>query len=336
MTERDTKLVLITGVLGQDGSYLAELLVARGCRVIGTTHRSTQDTGKAGSAIEVLELDLADGEAIRTLVKRYQPHYLYNFAARASSAQLFDDPIATININGLAVVQFLEAIRIESPRTRFCQASSSEVFAKAAASPQSELTPLAPRNAYGAAKALAQNMVQAYRERYGTFACSAILFNHESPRRGLDYVTRKITSTAARIKTGLEKSLALGDIDDRRDWSFAGDFARAMWLMLQQPEPEDFVLASGETHSVRELCELAFRRLGLDYRNHVVFDPRHRRGAETVELRGDSGKARLRLGWRPEVSFEELVYMMVDADYEALSPNAGPGGKRVEKGSARV
>jgi GDPmannose 4,6-dehydratase len=336
MTERDTKLVLITGVLGQDGSYLAELFAARGYRVIGTTHRGARETGKPDGSFKLLELDLADGEAIRALVKRLRPHYLYNFAARASSAQLFDDPVATTKINGLAVVQFLEAIRSESPRTRFCQASSSEVFAKAAQSPQNELTPLAPRNPYGAAKALAQNMVEAYRERYGTFACSAILFNHESPRRGMDYVTRKITSTAARIKAGLEHSLTLGNSDDRRDWSFAGDFVRAMWLMLQQPEPEDFVLASGETHSVRELCELAFRRLGLDYRNHVVFDPRHARGAEPVELRGDPGKARLRLGWRPEVSFQELVYMMVDADYEALSSNAGPGGKHAEKRSARV
>ena len=334
MTERDT--VLITGVLGQDGSYLAELLAPKGCRVIGTTHRTVQKTGWAQNTIEVLEIDLTDGEAIRALIKRYRPNYFFNLAARASSKQLFDDPVATARINGLAVIHMLEAIRAESPHTRFCQASSSEVFAKAAHSPQNELTPLAPRNAYGAAKCLAQNMVGIYRERFGMFACSAILFNHESPRRGLDYVTRRVTSTAARIKAGLEKSLTLGNIEDRRDWSFAGDFVRAMWLMLQQAEPSDFVLASGETHSVRDLCELAFRRLGLDYRDHVVLDPRHVRAAETVELRGDPGKARQRLGWRSEIGFEELVHMMVDADYAAVSSGAKPGGKRAQKGSARV
>jgi len=338
MTERDTKTALITGVLGQDGSYLAELLATKGYRVIGTSHRGAQRTRLVGAPkeIEVLALDLADGEAIRALVKRYRPHHLYNLAARASSAQLFDDVVATTRINGLAVVHLLEAIRTESPQTRFCQASSSEVFAKAAQSPQNELTPLRPRNAYGAAKVFAQNMVEAYREHYGLFACTAVLFNHESPRRGLNYVTRKITSTAARIKAGLENSLALGNLDGRRDWSFAGDVVHAMWLMLGQRGPDDFVLASGETHSVRELCELAFGRLGLDYRKHVVVDPEQERKVDAVELRGDSTKARLRLGWRPAIDFKELVYMMVDADYKALSPSPAPGEKRPRKGSARV
>src|SRR5438034_325481 len=250
MSERDTKTALITGVLGQDGSYLAELLAAKGYRVIGTSHRGAQRTRLAGPAreIEVLGLDLADGEA----------------------------------------------------------------------------------------KVLAQNMVEAYRERYGLFACTAVLFNHESPRRGLDYVTRKITSTAARIKAGLEDSLVLGNLDGRRDWSFAGDVVHAMWLMLEQPEPGDFVLASGETHSVNELCELAFGRLGLDYRKHVVVDPRQGREADAVELRGDSGKARLQLGWRPTIGFKELVYMMVDADYEALSPSPVPGENPSPKGRTRA
>jgi len=338
MTERDAKTALITGVLGQDGSYLAELLTTKGYRVIGTSHRGAQRTelGGAANEIEVLGLDLADGEAIRALVKRTRPHHLYNLAARASSAQLFDDVVATTRINGLAVVHMLEAIRTESTQTRFCQASSSEVFAKAAQSPQNELTPLRPRNAYGAAKVFAQNMAEAFRERYGIFACTAILFNHESPRRGLHYVTRKITSTAARIKAGLESSLALGNLDGRRDWSFAGDFVQAMWLMLEQPEPDDVVLASGETHSVRELCELAFGRLGLDYRKHVVVDPQQERKADAVELRGDSTKARSRLGWRPAIGFKELVYMMVDADYRALSPNPVPGENRSANGGARV
>jgi GDPmannose 4,6-dehydratase len=338
MTERDTKIALITGVLGQDGSYLAELLTTKGYRVIGTSHRGGQRTklGGATKEIEVLALDLADGDAIRALVKRYRPHHLYNLAARSSSAQLFDDVVATTRINGLAVVHLLEAIRTESARTRFCQASSSEVFAKAAQSPQNELTPLRPRNAYGAAKVFAQNMVEAYREHYGLFACTAVLFNHESPRRGLNYVTRKITSTAARIKAGLENSLALGNLDGRRDWSFAGDVVHAMWLMLEQRQPDDFVLASGETHSVRELCELAFGRLGLDYRKHVVVDPEQERKVDAVELRGDSTKARLRLGWRPAIGFKEVVYMMVDTDYEALSRSPVPGEKRPRKGGARV
>jgi GDPmannose 4,6-dehydratase len=338
MTERDTRTALITGVLGQDGSYLAELLTAKGYQVIGTSHRGGQRTKPSGAAreIEVLGLDLADGEAIRALVKRTRPHHLYNLAARASSAQLFDDVVATTRINGLAVVHMLEAVRTESTETRFCQASSSEVFAKATESPQNELTPLRPRNAYGAAKALAQNMVEAYRERYGLFACTAVLFNHESPRRGLHFVTRKITSTAARIKAGLENSLVLGNLDSRRDWSFAGDMVHALWLMLEQPAPDDFVLASGETHSVMELCELAFERLGLDYRKHVVVDPQEERKADAVELRGDPTKARLRLGWRPAVGFKELVYMMVDADYKALSLNPVPGENRSPKGGARV
>lgn len=336
MIERDKKLVLITGILGQDGSYLSELLEAEGCKVVGTTHRSAQGAGMAAGPADLVELDLADGEAIRALVRRYRPDYLYNFAARSSSSQLFDDPISTTRINGMAVVHLLEAIRIDSPRTRFCQASSSEVFARAAQSPQNELTPLRPRNAYGTAKVLAQNMVEAYRASHGLFACSAILFNHESPRRGLEYVTRKVTWTAARIKAGLEKSLALGKMEDRRDWSFAGDFVRAMWLMLQQREAEDYVLASGETHSVRELCDLAFRRLGLDFREHVVFESRHGRGAETVELRGDPAKAARQLGWRPEVGFDELVHMMVDADYQALLKQATPGESRAGKGSARA
>lgn len=338
MTERDTKTALITGVLGQDGSYLAEMLTAKGYRVIGTSHRGGQRTGLGGGAkeIEVLGLDLGDGEAIRALIKRYRPDHLYNLASRSSSAQLFDDVLATTRINGLAVVHMLEAIRTESAQTRFCQASSSEVFAKASQSPQNELTPLRPRNAYGAAKVFAQNMVEAYRERYGMFACTAILFNHESPRRGSNYVTRKITSTAARIKAGLENSLALGNLDGRRDWSFAGDVVNAMWLMLEQPGPDDFVLASGETHSVRELCELAFDRLGLDYRKHVVIDPQQERDPDAVELRGDSGKARLRLGWRPEIGFKELVYMMVDADYKSLSPRPAPGENRFPEGGTRV
>lgn len=324
------KTALVTGVLGQDGFYLAKLLSARGYRVIGTSHRGPGRLDLAGHGnppVEVLGLELADGAAIRALVRQWRPAHIYNLAARASSAQLFDDAAATAEINGLAVVHLLEAIRTESAETRFCQASSSEVFARSAESPQNEGTPLRPRNAYGAAKVFAQNMVEAYREQFGIFACSAILFNHESPRRGLHFVTRKITSAAARVRAGLEQTLTIGNIDGRRDWSFAGDLVRGMWLMLEQPEPEDYVLASGETHSVRELCELAFGRLGLDYREHVKVDPAQQRPPDAVELRGDPSKARVRLGWRPAVGFEELVYMMVDADCKALTAEVGQGKK---------
>jgi GDPmannose 4,6-dehydratase len=321
-----TKTALITGVLGQDGFYLAELLSAHGYRVIGTSHRGPGRLDLAGHGIppvEVLGLDLADGAAIRALVGQWRPTHIYNMAARASSAQLFDDAAETAEINGLAVVHLLEAIRTESAKTRFCQASSSEVFARSTESPQNEGMPLRPRNAYGAAKVFAQNMVEAYREQYGIFACSAILFNHESPRRSSHFVTRKITSAAARVKAGLEQTLMIGNIDGRRDWSFAGDLVRGMWLMLEQPEPEDYVLASGETHSVKELCELAFGRLGLDYRDHVRVDPAQQRPPDAVELRGDPSKARVRLGWRPTVGFEDLVYMMVDADCKALTAEGG-------------
>ena len=320
MIERSDKTALITGVLGQDGSYLAELLMSKGYRVIGTSHRGRTRMKLSGpeKEIDVLALDLTDAKEIRELIGRYRPHHLYNVAARASSAQLFDDVVATAQVNGLAVVHMLEAIRSESAETRFCLASSSEVFAKATQCPQNEQTPLRPRNAYGAAKVFAQNMVEAYRERYGLFACTAILFNHESPRRGVNYVTRKITSVAARIKAGLERSLPLGNLDNRRDWSFAGDIVRGMWLMLEQSHAEDYVLASGETHSVRELCELAFSRLGLEYEDYVVTDPGQERKSDTVELCGDPSKARIRLGWQQTVSFRELVHMMVDADYKAL------------------
>ncbi len=317
------KTALITGVLGQDGYYLAELLAARGYRVVGTSHRGPGRLDLPGRpSVEVLGLDLADGAAIRALVRQMRPAHMYNLAARASSAQLFDDAPATAEINGLAVVHLLEAVRTESAETRFCQASSSEVFGNSIESPQNEATPLRPRNAYGAAKVFAQNMVEAYRAQHGVFACSAILFNHESPRRGPHFVTRKITSAAARVKAGLAQTLTLGNIDGRRDWSFAGDLVRGMWLMLEQPEPKDYVLASGETHSVREFCELAFRRLGLDYRNHVMLDPAEQRAADTIELRGDPSKARARLGWRAAVGFEDLVFMMVDADCELLTGKA--------------
>jgi GDPmannose 4,6-dehydratase len=324
VAEERRRMALITGIAGQDGSYLAEHLIAQGYQVVGTSHRSDSASYIKISGVEIplMHLDLGDTSQIRSVLEKTMPAEVYNLAARSSSSQLFDDPIATAEINGLAVVRFLEAIHQISPATRFCQASSSEVFAKTSQSQQDETTPLHPRNAYGAAKVFAQNMAEAYRERHGLFVCSAILFNHESPRRGHEYVTRKVTRAAARIAAGLDDSLKLGNVESRRDWGFAGDYVRAMWLMLQQSMPEDFVIASGETHSVRELCQLAFSRVGLDYRDHLIVEPGLVRGGDNVELCGNPKKAMTQLGWRPSMSFEELVSMMVDADCAALAREA--------------
>ena len=325
------KTALITGIGGQDGFYLAELLIAQGYNVIGTSHRSGANSiALGGSEVPVRHLDLAHGDGIKALLEDTQPHEIYNFASRSSSAQLFDDPIATAEVNGLAVAWFLEAIRHILPKTRFCQASSSELFARSRQSPQDEDTQMLPRNAYGAAKLFAHNMIGAYRDEFGVFACSAILFNHESPRRGMEYVSRKITSSVARIAAGIDHSLKLGSLDSRRDWGFAGDYTRATWLMLQQHAPEDYVIATGVTHSVRDLCETAFSRAGLDYRDYVVVEDDSARRAETIELRGNPAKAMARLGWRPIISFDELVAMMVDADRAVLEK--GDGSQSIKKG----
>lgn len=320
MAEDSPRTALVTGIAGQDGYYLAELLIARGYNVIGTSHRtgSASSLTIAGREVPIRHLDLTHGDGITTLLEETQPNEVYNFASRSSSAQLFDDPIATSEINGLAVVRFLEVLRYVLPKARFCQASSSELFAKSRQSPQDEDTQMLPRNAYGAAKLFAHNMIGAYRDQFEVFACSAILFNHESPRRGMEYVTRKITSSVARIAAGIDDSLTLGSLDSRRDWGFAGDYARATWLMLQQDVPEDYVIATGLTHSVRDLCDLAFSRAGLDYRNYVVVEGNSARRPETIELRGNPAKAMAKLGWRPSVSFADLVGMMVDADRAAL------------------
>lgn len=315
------KTALITGVRGQDGSYLAEYLQAQGYRVVGTTHGPAVPgpEGAGHPALEVVSLDLASMRQVEDLVRTLQPDEIYNLAARASSAQLFDDPLATAEINALAAVRFLEAIRRHAPRARFCQAASSEVFAGAVATPQDEDTPLRPVNAYGAAKAYALNMVNAYRLRDGLHASTAILFNHESPRRSEEMVTRKISRGVAMIKAGLAEELVLGDLENRRDWGFAGDYVRAMWLMLQRDAGDDYVIATGETHSVREFCELAFAHVGLDYRDHVRVEERFGRRRETVELRGNPVRARQRLGWAPTLSFAELVRKMVDADCRRLA-----------------
>lgn len=314
---------LITGLRGQDGSYLAELLFKNDYEVVGATH-NVEHGGRwvlNGSVAQLIHLDLSDFSQVLDVIGELQPDEVYNLAARSSSAQLFDDPIATAEINGLAAVRFLEAIREVSPLTRFCQAASSELFAGTDISPQDESTPYRPINAYGAAKTFAANMVAAYRSRHGLFATTAILFNHESSRRGMDYVTRKITHTVARIALGQAKELTLGSLDSRRDWGFAGDYARAMWLMLQQQTAEDFVIASGETHSVREFCEVAFSHAGLNYLDFVRIDPQWARRAETIELRGNPTKIK-QLGWRPSVGFQDLVRMMVDADLERIKSNS--------------
>jgi GDPmannose 4,6-dehydratase len=269
------------------------------------------------SQLDIVPGNLLDDALLRRVLEAHRPDEVYNFAARASSSQLLTDPTLTAEYNGLAVVRMLEAIRTVNPEIRFCQASSSEMFGAVPQSPQNELTPFRPRNPYGVAKLFAHGMVGTYRDNFGVFGCSAILFNHESPRRGPEFVTRKISLSVARIRAGLARSLSLGDLDVTRDWGFAGDYVRAMWQMLQAEVADDYVVATGVSHSVREFCELAFERVGLDYRAYVQTDPRARRAPESIAFVGDASKARRELGWQPSLSFEQLVTMMVDADIVA-------------------
>jgi GDPmannose 4,6-dehydratase len=317
---------LITGVNGQDGSYLADLLLAKGYRVLGTVRPdSRQNLSRIAhikSDIEILDLDLLDRPAMQEIIDKYRPSQVYNLAARASSSQLHVDPVLTAEYNGIAVVHLLESILRTDPSIRFCQASSSEMFGNAARSPQNEMTSFMPRNPYGAAKLYGHWMTVNYRNSHGLFACSAILFNHESPRRGHEFVTRKISRAAAMIRAGRQSQLELGDLEARRDWGFAGDYVRAMWLMLQAPVAADYVVATGEVHSVREICEIAFRRVGLDYRRHVVENAGDKRRSESVQLVGDPARAQRELGWNRSTSFAELIEMMVDADVLALSRGA--------------
>jgi GDPmannose 4,6-dehydratase len=312
---------LITGVNGQDGSYLAEFLLDRGYRVIGLVREDAGDRldriRHIRSQLEIVAGNLLDDALLRRVLEQHRPDEVYNFAARASSSQLLTDPTLTAEYNGLAVVRMLEAIRTVNSGIRFCQASSSEMFGTVAQSPQNELTPFRPRNPYGVAKLFAHGMVGTYRENFGVFGCSAILFNHESPRRGPEFVTRKISMSVARIRAGLARSLPLGDLDVTRDWGFAGDYVRAMWQMLQAENADDYVVATGISHSVREFCALAFDRVGLDYRAYVQTDPRARRAPESIPLLGDASKAQRELGWQPSISFEQLVSLMVDADIVA-------------------
>jgi GDPmannose 4,6-dehydratase len=309
---------LITGVNGQDGSYLAEWLLGRGYEVIGLVREDAGDRldriRHLRSQLQIVQGSLLDDALLRRVLEQHRPDEVYNFAARASSSQLLTDPTLTAEYNGLAVVRMLEAIRTVNPQIRICQASSSEMFGAVSQSPQNELTPFRPRNPYGVAKLFAHGMVGTYRENFGVFGCSAILFNHESPRRGPEFVTRKISLSVARIRAGLARSLLLGDLDVTRDWGFAGDYVRAMWQMLQAEVADDYVVATGVSHSVREFCELAFERVGLDYRAYVQTDPQARRAPESIPFVGDASKARRELGWQPSLSFEQLVTMMVDAD----------------------
>lgn len=319
------KKALITGVSGQDGSYLAELLISEGYAVVGVVRNINIAKNKVDlpviNQVTLVEWDFINQETITSLLKQYHPSEVYNFAAFSSGAGMFDNPIEIAEINGLAVAKILEAIRMVDINIKFCQASSREVFGEALTSPQTELTPYQPRSPYGAAKLYADAMIRIYRERYKMFACSAILFNHESPRRGLGFVTRKITHEAAKIKLGLSSELFLGNLDTVRDWGFAGDTVNAMWLMLQHNTPDDFIVATGKTHTVREFCECAFGYLGLDYKNYVREDASSYRPSEPATLVGDASKAKNRLCWQPAVSFIELVQMMVDADMQTLMKN---------------
>ncbi len=322
---------LITGINGQDGSYLAELLLDQGYRVIGTVRTCSIGTGdharveRLPRAIEIVESDLVGESSVDSLLLRLRPDEVYNLAARASSSELWTDPISTGKRNALAVVRWLDAIHRVDNRIRFVQASSSEVFGNPTEVPQRETTPFQPRNPYGVAKAFGHWITAVYREQRGLFACSCILYNHESPRRGKELVTRKISHGVAMIKLGLADELRLGDLNARRDWGFAGDYVRAMWLSLQQPAPSDYIVATGETHSVREFCEIAFSHVGLRYEEYVKQDRENFRSPETALLVGDPAKAKRTLGWSPTVTFEELVRMMVDADLRSLEMNPGRG-----------
>jgi GDPmannose 4,6-dehydratase len=318
---------LITGVTGQDGSYLAEFLLEQGYQVVGMVRRSStvnfQRIEHIQDRITLVPGDLLDQMSLVDALREYKPREVYNLAAQSFVPTSWRQPVFTGEVTGLGVTRVLEAIRIVDPEIRFYQASSSEMFGKVRESPQKEDTPFYPRSPYGVAKVYGHWITINYRESYDLFACSGILFNHESPRRGLEFVTRKVTYGAAKIKLGLADDLHLGNLESRRDWGFAGDHVRAMWLMLQQDHPDDYVVGTGETHSVRELCEVAFSCLNLDWEKYVVVDPRFYRPAEVDLLVSDPGKAKEILGWEPEVDFGRLIRMMVDADLELLKEENG-------------
>jgi GDPmannose 4,6-dehydratase len=313
-----TRTALITGITGQDGSYLAELLLAKGYRVVGIVRRSSTTPYERIShlvdQVELLSADLLDQHSLVDAMQECKPDEIYNLAAQSFVQTSWTQPVLTGEFTALGVTRVLEAMRKAAPKARFYQASSSEMFGKVVETPQRETTPYYPRSPYGVAKVYGHWITVNYRESFGLYAVSGILFNHESPRRGLEFVTRKVTDGVARIKLGYQKELHLGNLDARRDWGFAGDYVEAMWRMLQQEEPDDYVVGTGETWSVRQLCEIAFECAGLNWEDHVVFDQRFMRPAEVDLLVADASKAKRVLGWEPKVGFKALVQMMYDAD----------------------
>ncbi len=320
------RTALITGITGQDGSYLAELLLEKGYRVVGMVRRASTEKferiAHLRDRLELRQADLLDQLSLVTLMRDVRPDEIYNLAAQSFVPTSWVQPVLTADFDAVGVTRMLEAMRLVAPEARFYQASSSEMFGLVREIPQRETTPFHPRSPYGVAKVYGHFITVNYRESYGLHASSGILFNHESPRRGLEFVTRKVSDGVARIKLGLARELRLGNLDARRDWGFAGDYVEAMWRMLQQPTPDDYVVATGESHSVQELVELAFAVAGLDWRDHVVQDPALLRPAEVERLVGDASKARRVLGWAPRVSFPQLVEMMVRADLERLAAQA--------------
>jgi len=324
------KTALITGITGQDGSHLAEFLLEKGYRVVGMARRASVDHNERIAhlldRIEVRQGDLLDQGSLVTILEDVAPDELYNLGAMSFVPTSWAQPVLTGEFTGIGVTRILEAVRAVKPDVRFYQASSSEMFGKVQESPQSEKTPFWPRSPYGVAKVYGHWITVNYRESYGIHASSGILFNHEGPRRGLEFVTRKISSAAARIKLGLQEKVSLGNLDARRDWGYAGDYVRAMWLMLQQDEPGDYVIATGEAHTVRDFCQIAFEHVGLNFEDHVVLDPTLLRPAEVDTLLGDATRARNVLGWQPEVSFGDLARLMVDADVALQRRLVGRGG----------
>ena len=316
------KTALITGITGQDGSYLAEFLLSKGYRVVGMVRRASSENFERidhlRDKIELKQGDLLDQLSLIDLIQEVKPSEVYNLAAQSFVPTSWKQPVLTGEFTALGVTKVLEAIRLIDPTIRFYQASSSEMYGKVLEVPQSESTPLYPRSPYGVAKCYGHYITINYRESYNMFAVSGILFNHESPRRGFEFVTRKVTDAVAKIKLGLAKELRMGNLDAKRDWGFAGDYVKAMWLMLQQETPDDYVISTGVTHTVKELVEIAFSHVGLDWEKYVVIDPAFIRPAEVDLLIGDSKKANEKLGWIPEVSFQEMIAMMVDEDISRL------------------
>ncbi len=341
------KTALISGITGQDGSFLTELLLEKGYDVYGIIRRSSsfntdridhlyQDPHEKGTRLRLLYGDLNDSSSLNTILRQVQPDEIYNLGAQSHVRVSFDIPEYTAEVTGLGTVRFLEAIRETGIRPKFYQASSSELYGKVVETPQTEKTPFHPRSPYGCAKAYAYYITMNYREAYGLFACNGILFNHESERRGETFVSRKITRAATRIKIGLQEKLFLGNLEARRDWGYAKDYVKAMWLMMNVDEPDDYVIATGETHSVREFLEKAFGHLELDWQQHVEIDPRYYRPAEVDLLMGDAGKARRVLGWQTTITFDDLVKLMVDHDLDLAKEEAASRARKSAVGANKA